>query len=439
MSLKLEQTLKQNLSLNQNLITSIGILTLPTYELEEFINKESEENPFLKVSLPSSSRETSRVSAYGESLSDAHVLTINNYSTSGETLFSTLKDQLGLLKLSDDEREMALLIISSLDEKGLLNSTKDELLKETKIKNASKVFDKMQDVIMHLEPLGSAASTVWDALKVQLDEKYKNKEITKDEYTNAVKFLSNDTFEYLSNDKSYSPALRSKIESAKEIIKTLNPYPSYGYKTENDTAYAIPELFFKENADKSISVSTNNDALPTLVLDDEYVKMLDETKDTDTKKYLKENYNNAVSLIGLLNERNVTLLAIGNALLHRQHDFFTKGKDFIAPLTLEEISTDVKRDKSTISRIVNSKYMDTPFGVFPIKILFSRSIASLKNREANSESTISRDRVKAILQRLITENQGQKLSDEKLRTLLEHEGISISRRTVNKYKNEILN
>lgn len=437
MSLKIEQGLKQNLSLNQNLITTLNILTLPTYELEEFITKESEENPFLKVSLPSNNRETTRVSAYSEGLSDAHLMTLNNFCSSGETLFSHLKEQLGLLKLSRDEKEMALLIISSLNEKGLLNSTKDELLENTNVENKEKLFDKMQNLVMHLEPLGSASFTVWDALSVQLDEKYKRKEITKDEYNNALKFLTPESFEYLSDEKSYTSALQAKIENAKKIIKTLSPYPSYGYKTESETGYVIPELFFKENEDKSISVSTDNDNLPTLVIDNEYMDILNETKDAETKKYLKENYTNAIKLISTLNERNTTLLLIGNALLERQYDFFTKGKDYISPLTLEDISADIKRDKSTISKIINTKYMDTPYGIFPIKILFSRSISSPKNRVTSDSENISRDRAKVVLKKLIDENSDKKLSDEKLKLLLEKEGINISRRTVNKYRNEL--
>lgn len=439
-----EQALKQNLSLNQNLIQTLNIITLPTSDLESFINSESEKNPFLEVSYPSFNNTTTRhTTLSSQELSDKHEAVINNYSNDREDLFSHLKSQLGLFKLNDDEKEIALLIISSLDDKGLLNSDKNTLLQNINIDNKEEIFDKMQNLIMHLDPLGVGTNNIWTALKVQLDEKQKNGEITNEDYSLCLKFLSKDTFEFLNIDENKKlSSFDEKAKKARDIIRTLNPYPSFGFKT-NDDAYIKPELFFEKNADGTISVHTDNDALPSLSLDNEYVNLLENTDDKDTRKYLRENYTAALNLIKALNERNTTLLLIGNALLKKQYEFFEKGKDYIKPLTLEDISIDVKRDKSTISRIINSKYMDTPYGVFMLKLLFQKSIASYTNKthsensSENNSNNISREKAKSILLKIINENKGKKISDEKLSLLLRNEGIYISRRTVNKYRNEL--
>ena len=217
------------------------------------------------------------------------------------------------------------------------------------------------------------------------------------------------------------------------IIKSLSPYPGSGYSATPST-YVLPEISIKKNKDGSLTVSLMNDFIPSITIDDEYIKLLNTTDDPNTKKYLDSNKKKAESLISALEERDNTLLLIGRALASKQYGFFTKGPFYIAPLTLKEVANEINRDESTISRITSSKYIETDFGIFPLKTFFSRSGGT-----TSDGSAISRDKIKLILKEIIEtyEKEGKRLSDEKLRAELERKDINLSRRTVNKYRLEL--
>lgn len=431
----------QTQTLNQNLIQALTILTLPTADLEAFLEKESESNPLLKITPKTDNTEidSRRISQDRQNKSDAYLSMLENTEDSNSSLYDTLNEQLGFLKIDDDLKYVCRVIISSLDKTGLCPHTKDEILNTPELKKFENIYDKSIDIVKHLEPVGCASKTPYEAMQTQAEVLLKNNEIDEETYTSVIKLLNDETFTLLTEDVSKGILKALDVNSdvyqkAKEVIKSLSPYPGFGYGSE-ETGYIIPELIIKKNPDNTLSVNTNNFIPYDVTIDDEYVNMANSTNDKDTKNYINENKKKAENIIKALDEREHTLLLLGKTLAIKQYDYFTKGKEYIKPLTLSDVAKEINRDESTISRIASSKYIETDYGVIPIKALFSRRGATSDNGD-----DISRDRIKFIIKDIIDKRKKdglKKLSDEKISSLLSEQGINISRRTVAKYRLEL--
>lgn len=435
-----EQKQLQTQTLNQSLIEALNLLTMPSADLEAHLEEECEKNPLLKITRKSNVRDinASYVSPSSIEKSNNYQAMLNQVPSLDETLPDTLKSQLNTLILDKDEKTIGKIIISALDENGLLHASKEELLKNINAKDKYAIFEKMRELIKSFDPQGSASYTVWEAMKCALDALKSQGKITEKDYELTEPLISEEGFSLIAKGKENAIARHLNVDTvrAKEIlsiIKSLSPYPGSGYSAAPST-YVLPEISIKKNKDGSLTVSLMNDFIPSITIDDEYIKLLNTTDDPNTKKYLDANKKKAENLISALEERDNTLLLIGKALASKQYGFFTKGPFYIAPLTLKEVANEINRDESTISRITSSKYIETDFGIFPLKTFFSRSGGT-----TSDGSAISRDKIKLILKEIIEayEKEDKRLSDEKLRAELERKDINLSRRTVNKYRLEL--
>lgn len=440
LSVTQEQKQLQTQVLNQSLIESLHLLTMPSAELEPYLEEECEKNPLLKIVKKDSVKDvnSSYISQNALKKSDNYQAIINQVPTEDKSLYETLTSQIGLLKLSESESEIANIIVSALDEKGLLIKSSDELLKNINTPNKTDIFENVRNIIKHLEPVGSASYTVWEAMKTELEELKNTHIINSKEYEKCLSLINEDGFNVIASGKenaisNYLNISKDEASDVLSIIKSLHPYPSTGYSS-NPSNYIYPELSIKKDKEGNLTVSIISDFIPDITIDDEYIKMLDSTKESATRKYLEQNKKKAETLINALHERDNTLLLIGKTLATKQYEFFIKGPSFISPLTLKDVSEEIHRDESTISRIASSKYIETDFGTFPIKTFFSRSGGTTTDGVA-----ISRDKIKLILKNIIDmgTKDGKKLSDEKLRAELEKRDIKLSRRTVAKYRSEL--
>lgn len=435
-----EQKQLQTQTLNQSLIESLHLLTLPSTELESYLEKECEKNPLLKIVKKDSIRDVDKsyVSSSSIQKSENYQMMLNQVSQDGETLYTHLQSQIGLLKFSEDEKTIANLILSALDSNGLLTTDINNLLKNTTIQNKKDIFNNVRETIKHLDPIGVASFSVWEAMQTQVEEMYISGHMNQNEYNITIKTLNEEGFNIIAKGgySLLSKWLNIDIEDAKDIIfiiKTLNPYPSTGYRS-SPSNYILPELSIKKNEDNTLTISLINDYIPDITIDDEYIKLLSKTDNEETKKYIEQYRKKAESLINAVHERDNTLLLIGKTLATKQYNFFMKGPSFIAPLSLKDVALEINRDESTISRISSSKYIETDYGTFSIKTFFSRSGGT-----TSDGTSISRDKIKMILKNIIdeTSKQGKKLSDEKLKTELEKRDIFLSRRTIAKYRGEL--
>ena len=413
-SLSLRTSVKNDLRLNYQTKVWLDVISSSASELKEKIEKTMEENPFLEYDFKDNN--------YSKYSGDINSVIENTIENGKESLFSHLKSQIDIAFSDKKEIELAEQICSFINEDGYLTIEYSEL-SDILNTNITKI-ENIVYIIKTFDPYGVGAKNINECLSIQLKiKKEESREIDRNLYDTAINIAEN-YLDELSKKKYNIIASCLNIEEgmvikALKIIQTLEPYPAREYNASS-VKYIVPELFIlKENG--VWIVKTDETYIAPLKISRKYIKLLD--IDKDNINFLKEKKKEAESLINASNERKKTLLKIGKALIKFQLDFFEYGKEFMKPLTLKDMSSEVNLSESTISRISNGKYLNTVWGTFSIKYFFSRAI----NGGLGSRS------VKEIIKRII-ENSQAKLSDEKIRLILKSEGIDISRRTVAKYR-----
>lgn len=418
-SLKLQNKLKLTLALKQQL----NIITLPKTELIEEINKELQENPFLEeISYiqPQPEIENPTIHDEDEELNPFYKLAYK------PSLYDILQTQIDI-EFEDKEREVALEIVDNLDEKGYMNK---ETLKEIaeKYKLDLVYVEKIRKKVMDLEPTGLASLN----LKEFLYQEYKDKH-GKDK---VVQEIIQQDLEKI-NDRNY---LKEKyqltddeVSEIVENIKSLRPYPLYGYE-DFEIRYIEPDIFlyFTGDEEKPFEIEINEYGIPKINILSQYKKVLNR-KDLseETKKFLYEKLQKAVGLVNGIQQRRENLKKLVEFLVDYQKEFILNGKEHLKPLTLKDVAKNVGLHESTISRLVNSKYVQTPNGVIPLKTFFS-------NKASKESGNISSDHVKYLIKQLIeNENPKKPYSDSDIVNLLKQQGITVARRTVTKYREEL--
>jgi len=225
----------------------------------------------------------------------------------------------------------------------------------------------------------------------------------------------------------------NEINGIIDFLKTLNPFPGRLYSTES-IRYVIPDVVVKQE-EGEFKLYLNDDEIPVLGISPLYSEIV--TGDTeiakDSRRFLKQSIRDARWFINSINQRNQTLIKIAYTIFEFQRKFFLYGPRQLAPLTLKDVAEEVSVHETTVSRIVNSKYIQTEWGIFPLKYFFSNQVPGTGN------SRYSKEAVKQIIKEILEEHSGQdkKLSDQKISDLLKKRGISIARRTVTKYRKEL--
>lgn len=436
-SLSLEQ--KQQLKLNTKMLQSLQLMTLPLTELQTTIKEALETNPTLL--LESSVHQTSLESLYekdsdylsssGYEARDRYNQWIENTLTREESLSEHLLFQLGCTKTDRETKAVAEILITNLNKNGFHSTDPKSLIKEDMLP----YLDNALTLIQSFDPIGVGVSDYKESLILQA----KALGIKGDDET-AFTNLVNNGLEKMRAGKKAEVAKDLNIEmedldALYEFLKTLTPYPGLKYSNDFDE-YIIPDLSIRKENDKLV-LKINTSSLPLLSIDPQYRLMEEDLKENrkenkETLNYLKEQLNQANDLINQIELRNSTLEKVGVVLLDKQKDFFLYGPRFIHPLILKDVAEIVQVHETTISRITTSKYIDTDFGIIPIKQLFSTAVIS-----SDSNADLSKNAVKEIIKQLIEENSEKSLSDQKISDILSQRGIKLARRTVNKYRKEL--
>jgi RNA polymerase sigma-54 factor len=226
-----------------------------------------------------------------------------------------------------------------------------------------------------------------------------------------------------------------EVEEILDFIRTLNPMPGREYSAEAPT-YVIPDLMLRMREGDFVLV-LNDEEIPVLGINSFFEEIQGESAENnhkDVKRYVRTKIKDAKWFIRSINQRNETLVKIATAIIEFQRDFFLKGPKYLVPLTLKDIADEVGVHETTVSRIANSKYIQTEWGIFELKHFFTNSISGA----GSGGSRYSKEGVKAMIKEIIEENtSGKKLSDQKIAEMLKQRGVSIARRTVAKYRNEL--
>ncbi len=472
---ELQQKLQQRLSPSQ--IQVIKILEIPTLELEERIRQEIEENPALEegcereelfveneVSLeePNNEYESEEEFDLKDYLNDEddipdYKLKYNNHSQDekhetipfaiNSTFREHLLEQVGLLDITREDKKLIYYIIGNIDEEGYLRreveAIVDDLVFQLNVETTDEKIEKLLKIIQQFEPAGVGAQNLQECLLLQLERKKETKEILL-----AQKIVKN-YFEEFSR-KHYTTIINlmqieeEELKLALEEILKLNPRPGSawgGTKLEDTLATIIPD-FIVENDNGELTVLLNNSNVPILRVNRSYNNMLEDYSNNknnqsremkDAITFVKQKIDTARWFIDAIKQRQRTLLATMTAIVNFQRDFFLEGDEtFLKPMVLKDIAEITGYDVSTISRVSNSKYVQTTFGVFKIKYFFSESLTT------NSGEEISTREIKKIMQECIAQEDKQRpMNDEKLVKKLSEKGYKIARRTVAKYREQL--
>ena len=469
---RLQFKLSQKLSPQQ--IQLMKLIQLPTQAFEQRLKQELEENPALESGkeeleniddefaddFEENDNETIEAEDINidDYLSDDEIpdyrTQANNYSSDDEeksvpyaagTSFNQyLLNQMNTVYLSDEEWAIAEFLVGSIDESGYIrrpiSDILDDLAFTQNIYTEEKTIAQILSIVQELDPPGVGARSLEECLMIQL----KRKELTPP-IELAIEILKK-SFDQFSK-KHYQKLIQKHSVSEAELkeaiseIEKLNPKPGGSYSGNNRIVEHVVPDFSIRIVEGELELSLNGRNAPELHVSREYNNMLKGYKESqdksksqkDTVMFIKQKLDAAKWFIDAIRQRQQTLFVTMNSIMHYQKEYFLSGDERnLRPMILKDIADEIKMDVSTVSRVANSKYVDTPYGTKLIKEYFSES---MKNEQGEDVST---KEIKKILETVIKDEVKRKpLTDDKLAAILKEKGYPIARRTVAKYREQL--
>ncbi len=466
--LTLTQSLSQKLSPQQ--IQFIKLLQVPTAELESRIEQELESNPALEegpeeVDFDDNTAEETETQDTGDDLDISDYLQDDDYSgykmqgdgnnpdeddkemplASGTSLNEQLLTQLGYLRLDDHQKVIARQLIGSIESDGYIRRDLDAIVNdlafsqnvETNIDELESILFKIQD----FDPPGIGARNLQECLMIQLERR----DLHIEENILAKRIVADcfDEFTRKHYDKiSKKLGIEDEelLKAAIQVITHLNPKPGGGGGEMVRTQYLMPDFIIK-NINGNLEVYLNSKNAPELKVSRSYAEMLQtydksRTKDKKLKEtvtFVKQKLDSAKWFIDAIKQRQHTLLNTMNTIVEFQYEFFLEGDESkLRPMILKDIANAINMDISTVSRVANSKSVQTEFGIFPLKYFFSEGIATESGEDVSSREV--KNQLKSLIEK---EDKKKPLSDEKLEKKLKEKGYNIARRTVAKYREQL--
>lgn len=469
------QQLTQTLSPQQMLV--VKLLELPTVELEERIHAEILDNPALEEGKETSENESTEDFDTNTSEEDASYndedMTLGDYRTEDDipdyklqehnlsrgeraeeipfsdsiSFYETLKEQLGMQHLSEEEEEIAEYLIGSLDDDGLLrkdmNTLTDELALYRGIYTSADETERILKIIQDFDPAGIGARNLQECLLLQLKRKPDSpqKRVETDIISKCCDDFTRKNKEKIMEKLGIDEA--TYHEAVSELTR-LNPRPgsSLGEIIGKNFEQIVPDFIVETEEDGAITMSLNNRHVPELRLSREFSDMLEEhtnNKENQSKEskdaflFLKQKVDAAQGFINAVKQRQQTLSATMRAIIDLQRPFFREGDEaLLKPMIQKEVAERAKLDISTVSRVINSKYVQTNYGIFPLKYFFSEGYTN-DNGEALSVREIKR----ALQECINSEDKKSPYNDDELAELLKEKGYPIARRTIAKYRQQL--
>jgi RNA polymerase sigma-54 factor len=470
----LQFKLSQKLSPQQ--IQLMKLIQLPTQAFEQRLKQELEENPALDTG-----KETNDEDNYDEFdnseddyndneeintedinideyLSDDDVpeyrTQANNYSAddeeknvpyaAGTSFTQHLTNQLNTFRLNEEEREIAEFLVGSVDESGYIRRALSDIMDDLAFtQNIFTTEDKIEHVLQkvhQLDPAGVGARNLQECLSIQLHrkEKYPDIELACNIIDKAFDQFTKKHYKKLLHKFDITEV---QLRDAIEEIERLNPKPGGSYAGNNKMVEHVVPDFAIKIVDGELELTLNGRNAPELHVSREYSDMMKgykESKDKsksqkDAVMFIKQKLDAAKWFIEAIKQRQQTLFVTMSSIMHYQEEYFLTGDERnLKPMILKDIADEIEMDVSTVSRVANSKYVDTPYGTKLIKEFFSESMTNDQGEEVSTRE------IKKILETVIEEEDKKKpLTDEKLAKILKEKGYPIARRTVAKYREQL--
>jgi RNA polymerase sigma-54 factor len=461
---RLHARLSQKLILTPSLQQAIKLLPMSTLELADLLNQEMVENPLLEEVpteelQPAEQAQQEKAEAdkptaektdqwddadyeyfFGDYLDDGYrsrtpsevkeLPPIENTLSSTGSLADHLMWQLSLQTEEDRVREIGSAIIGNLDDDGYLVASVEEIaaMGDWPVAEVEKALQHIQT----FDPRGVAARDLQECLWLQL--KFLGLEGTPTEkiVTEHLKLLQNHQVPEIAR------RLGMTIDDLKEhieIIRNLDPKPGSRYNPQQ-SQYVIPDVYVVKVEDQYVAV-LNEEGLPQLRISPTYRRLLDKNAGSnqandETRAYVKDKFRSALWLIKSVDQRQKTIQKVANSIINFQREFLDHGIEYLRPLVLRDVANDIGMHESTVSRVVNNKYMHTPQGVFELKYFFHSGISSSYGDSVSSVTI--KQRIRKIIE---NEDPRKPLSDSKIVSILQKEGLMLARRTIAKYREEL--
>ena len=484
-------SMRQELRVNPRLYQAMDMLYMPMMDLQQHLKQELLSNPFLELLEPEEETPEQKDSDQEkeqkekEEEMDWEEILLNGFEVGGtreqfeqleytepvtvetKDLIDHLREQLQMLTLDPRQLLLAEEFLGNINEEGYLAATLEDIstsvnrLVATHVRDGSveepadmpevveenaeapplpadlpsppyysmAEIEAMVGIIQKLDPPGIGARDLRECLLIQLREDKDTESLTFRLVDEAFSDLIAHRWNDLAKRFGVEPA---GVQAAADGLARLDPKPGLKYSNQND-GYIIPDLIVEKIANR-YQVFLNDTGMPRLRLSRSYQEIArDKKKMTpENREFIASKMNSANWMIQAIEQRRQTMLKVMNFIVDRQRDFFEKGIEYLKPLTLREVAEVINMHESTVSRVTNEKYVQTPRGVLPLKFFFSSALATASGEEASARS------IRAKLQKMVgEEDSGKPLTDQQIVHLFQEQGIQIARRTVAKYRDQL--
>ncbi|HTI06048.1 MAG TPA: RNA polymerase factor sigma-54 [Gemmatimonadales bacterium] len=465
--------LRQDLRINPRLYQAMDLLYMPLLDLEQHLKQELLGNPFLEMVEPEEEVQATAADQQPKQEKEAkaedepdwesillddrteHGVPSGSYSDAreyvepvtveGKDLIDHLREQTRMLDITPRQQLLAEEFLGNIGEDGYLQHTLEEILKganqlleeheaESDVELNIPYFtmpeiEEMLKRIQQLDPPGTGARNLRECLMLQLESQKRTDTLV----YRLVKDAFDDLIAHRWSDLGKRFGLAPEdVQRAADELARLDPKPGLQYSAGND-AYIIPDLIVDKIDDKYL-VFLNDSGLPRLRISKTYQEIARDKKkyDNESKEFINQRLNSAHWMIQAIEQRRQTMLKVMNFIVDRQREFFEKGIDHLKPLTLREVADVISMHESTVSRVTNEKYVQTPRGLLPLKFFFSSGLSTTTGEDASARS------IKSQIQKMVDDEPDKNpLTDQQIVEMFDRKGVKIARRTVAKYRDQL--
>lgn len=392
------------------------------FDLEDFMNETESEHEFTRLNKSQDEDKVQPVAPQKKSLRE------------------NLVEQLRMLNLSEEQTILGENIIGSLDKDGYFKADLGKIVHELNIFDHIEVtIEKAENILKQiqlLEPVGIATRSLQECLLVQIKNSsydpyysYLAEKVLSEHWDN----FTNKRFDTIQREMNLT---KETLRSTIDLIQKLNPKPGEGNIDSEEMNQITPD-FIIEKVDDNYIVTLNDRSVPSVTISKTYLELLDTNKrkrkisdrEKETHKFLREKFESAKWFIASLHQRRNTLMKIMRSILEKQYEFFENGARFLKPMIYKDIADEIGMDISTISRVVNGKFVQNPQGIHELKYFFSEGLST------DSGDEVSNKHIKELIKEICdNEPKNNPYSDDKIASILQEKGIHIARRTVAKYR-----
>ncbi len=472
-SLSQQTSLRQDLRINPRLYQAMDMLYMPMMDLQQHLKQELLANPFLELVEPEeeeSAEEAQQAQKEKEKEetrkdeTDWEEILLNGFDVPGGAreeyeekeyvepvtvqrrgLDDHLREQLKMLDLTPRQMLLAEEFLGNIKEDGYLAASLEEILgsaNELVAEHAEQQditenipfftmaeVEEMLRVIQRLEPAGIGARDLRECLLLQMQDAGDTASLTyrlvSEAFTDLIAHRWND----LGRRFGVEPA---EVQQAADALARYDPKPGLEYSSQGD-GYITPDLVV-DKIDGRYHVFLNDTGVPRLRISRSYQELARDRKKftTEQREFIASRMNSANWLVQAIEQRRQTMLKVMNFIVDRQRDFFEKGVEYLKPLTLREVAEVINMHESTVSRVTNEKYVQTPRGVLPLKFFFSSALSTASGEDASARS------IRAKLEKMVAEEDpASPVTDQQIVLMFKEQGIQIARRTVAKYRDQL--